>query len=275
MRPHSGFHCCYNLHMGWPKFVQGSWMATADGGLVALAYGSTEVTTLIGGTVVRVVEDTDYPFADVVRISLHPEGAVRFPLRLRVPAWARAPRLRVNGEPMNAVPAGQFVTLDRLWQAGDEVVLELPAGVEVRQGLNGTATLLRGPLVFSLRLEQRGRSLAPRHDGSDEVEYEAGSPWNFALALDGAPESGIAVRRRAMPSNPWLPETAPITLDVIAKRLPGWTLDAGGILAQEPPPSPVDSVEPPERIALVPFGAQTLRISAFPILRPGSLHAGS
>lgn len=68
--PRSGYPCCrYNFQMGWPKFVQNSWAATADGGLAVMAYAPTVVNTTLAGGQVQITEDTRYPFEEQVRLN--------------------------------------------------------------------------------------------------------------------------------------------------------------------------------------------------------------
>lgn len=265
--PHSGFHCCcYNLHMGWPKYVQHAWMATPDGGLAAVAYGPTKVSVRLGETPVSIEEETDYPFSDVLRFKVHPGKPLAFPLKLRIPSWAVDPRVAVNGEFISGVKQGEFLTISRTWQEGDQVVAEFPAELATENAYNGSASLWRGPLVFSLRIKEDSKPVTLFPGGFDEVELTPASPWNYALDIDRVkPQAKLS--RGKMPANPWLPETTPIKLTVPAKRLPGWGLVRDDRVAAEVPPSPVKSDQPLEEITLVPFGAQTLRITAFPLLR--------
>ena len=66
--PHSGFGCCRsNFHIAWPKFVQSMWMATADGGLAAVAYGPCTVRAKVGSKDVAMRMVTDYPFRGIPR----------------------------------------------------------------------------------------------------------------------------------------------------------------------------------------------------------------
>jgi len=267
--PHSGFHCCcYNLHMGWPKYVQHTWMATADDGIAAVAYGPTEVTVKLKGTPVTITEETDYPFADLLRFTVNPAKPTAFPFKLRVPRWAVNPRVAVNGEMLANVKAGEFLSIDRTWKAGDKVTVEFPADLETKNTLRGSATLWRGPLVFSLRIGEKVDTVNKIAPGFDEVEFTPTTPWNYALDIDRAnPAADVKIGRAKMPENPWKPGTTPITLTVPAKRVPGWGLVRGERMADEVPGSPVKSTEPVEQVTLVPFGAQTLRITSFPLLR--------
>lgn len=70
----SGDACCIsNMHMGWPKFIQNMWMATADDGLALIAYGPNRVTAKVAGGKTAVFDQvTQYPFDGAV--SLRYEG---------------------------------------------------------------------------------------------------------------------------------------------------------------------------------------------------------
>lgn len=264
--PHSGFHCCcYNLHMGWPKYVQYAWMATAEGGLAAVAHGPTTVSTKIGGVAVSITQQTDYPFEDTTRFSVEAARPVAFPLLLRIPGWSKSTRARLNGEPIDGVVAGSFLRIEREWQSGDTVTLSFEAPVRVETGHSGSASVWRGPLVFSLRIEERKTVLKALPDGFDEMEFSARSPWNFGLDRDangGAID--LSIQRSPMPINPWLPETAPLSLTLSGVPLPQWTLALDDHIAGETPQSPISTTAPSQPIRLVPCGAQTLRITAFP-----------
>jgi DUF1680 family protein len=267
--PHSGFHCCcYNLHMGWPKYVQHAWMATDDGGIAAVAYGPTEVSVKLGGTPVVIEEETDYPFGDTLRFTVNPATAATFPLKLRIPGWSVKPRVSVNGESVAEVKPGEFLTLKRTWQPGDKVTVEFPAELETQNAFRGSASLWRGPLLFTLKIGEQAETVTKIADGFDEIDLSPTTPWNYALDLDrGNPAASAKLMRGAMPQNPWLPDTTPIKLTVPARRLPQWGLVRNDRMADEVPESPAASNEPLEQITLVPFGSQTLRITDFPLLR--------
>ena len=66
--------------------------------------------------------------------------------------------------------------------------------------------------------------------------------------------------------NPFAAESTPVKLRAAARRVPEWGLAWNGVVAADPPASPVRSAEPEERVTLVPFGALDLRLTDFPVL---------
>ncbi len=69
----TGYPCCTcNLHQGWPKFVQNLWYKTADGGLAAMVYAPSTVTTSLASGAEVTWSDGDevtIEFVAPVRVS--------------------------------------------------------------------------------------------------------------------------------------------------------------------------------------------------------------
>lgn len=254
------FGCCTaNFHQGWPKFVASLWMASDDGGLAAVAYGPSQVTTRIRGSRVRIVERTEYPFRDSIRLEI--DASTEFPLVLRIPAWAAKATVRVNGKPENGVKPGAFHRIVRTWKPGDVVELKLPMDLRITRWYNDSAAVERGPLVFSLAVGEDWRKLRDKSPAAD-WEVHPTTPWNYALNAD---PSSMRVVERPVGDYPFSPEGAPVQITAKGRRLPEWQLENAS--AASPPPSPVRSKEPLEQLKLIPYGAAKLRITAFPSLQ--------
>jgi hypothetical protein len=168
---------------------------------------------------------------------------------------------------------GTFATLAREWSPGDEVVLRLPMEVEVRPGINNSAVVRRGPLVYSLPVQENWRELeAGPLKGFGSFEVTPRSAWNYALDFDPRSPAGAFVVVQSPrqigggDSNPLDLAQTPVTLQVRARKLPGWTLAWDGRTAFDPPVSPVQTDAVAETITLAPFGSQMLRVTNFPFV---------
>jgi thiol-disulfide isomerase/thioredoxin len=273
----SGYPCCrFNWHMGWPRFTQSTWAATPDGGLAALVYAPTVVIAPVaGGQTVTFTEDTNYPFEEEVRLTFQASRAATFPLTVRIPEWATNASVTLNGAalPGPFTPASLYTIAARTWNSGDVVTLEFPMPITTTSQMNGSVSIHRGPIVYSLKIGENWVETTPNVvDGIDFGEYEVQptTPWNYALYLNQADlSSSFQVVTRPMPANPFIQATTPVTLQATGRAVPGWGLKPGVVLAQEVPPSPVQAPGPDVSLTLVPFGAETLRITEFPVLAGG------
>jgi hypothetical protein len=265
------FGCCTaNMHQGWPKLVQSLWMATPDEGLAAVTYAPSEVHATVGrdGTAVTIVEDTEYPFRDTVRLTITPASPVAFPLVLRVPGWAEAASVLVNGQRVDARAPDGFVRIAREWSRGDSVVLTLPMLPRASTWYHGAVAVERGPLVFALRLGERWTKLTegmkkPAPSPAIDWEVRPTTPWNYGLEIEPpSAASAVTVREQPIGEFPFDGDAPPVSLTVKGRKVPEWTLVSGS--AGPLPDSPVVSREREETLTLVPYGAAKLRVTAFP-----------
>lgn len=268
--PDSGFPCCrYNFHMGWPKYVQNSWAATADGGLAVIAYGPTVVNAMRDGQQVQITEDTGYPFEEQVRLDVSVSNTVAFPLILRIPGWCSNATIKVNGQLQSGITPASFFRIQRTWANGDQVTVHLPMPIQTLVGPSRAVAINRGPVVYSLKIGEQWtvRTPDPLGLGFDEFQVYPTTPWNYALQLNPAnPAASLTFTSFATPTNPFDPAEPSVELVARARRLTNWTIGWIGTHAFEPPISPVASTNPLETVTLVPFGAQHLRVSWFPFL---------
>jgi len=262
------FGCCTaNMHQGWPKLAANLWMATNDGGVAAVVYGPSEATaTVRGGISVRIQEQTGYPFRETVSLTVRPERTAAFPLALRIPSWAEAATVTINGTAVQGVKAGEFLRIERQWSAGDRVELRFPMNVRLSSWYNQSVAVERGPLVYSLRVGESWHKLKQTGPSADWEVYPT-SPWNYGLVVDPRNPSGFTLKERPLARQPFTAMDAPVEITAKARRVPQW-----GLVDDSPGPvpvSPVTSRRPEETVTLVPYGAARLRITAFPYLLPG------
>ena len=260
------FGCCTaNFHQGWPKFVANLWMAPRGGGLAAVAYGPSEVFTNVNGVAVKVTEQTDYPFMEEIKLRIDPAKPVQFPLMLRIPEWSNPPAIAINGFKQREIQVGSYYRIDRLWRPGDAVNVTFTMNIRLERGYRNSASISRGPLVFSLRIREKWKKLAIKGQTADWA-VEPKTPWNYALKLDGrAGGLGMTLEFHKMGANPFTAEGTPIVLRAEGKLVPDWKLENGS--AGPVPESPVSVRGPVDPLELIPFGAAKLRITAFPVLK--------
>ena len=146
----------------------------ADGLFVNLFVGSRVDVGEIAGTPVEVVQETNYPWEGGVALVVNPVAPRRFALHLRVPdratskLYAAEPpvgglkRLTVNGAPLQPRIVNGYAVIEREWQAGDRVELELPMVVQrvARRGIEakaGKVALRYGPLIYNVETADQPR----------------------------------------------------------------------------------------------------------------------
>jgi DUF1680 family protein len=260
------FGCCTaNLHQGWPKFVSSLWMATAHGGLVAVAYAPSRVETQIGGTRVSVGEQTAYPFRGDVKLTIHTAAPTQFPLLLRIPKWATLAVVQLNGRVASAsddrsAPTG-FFAISREWREGDVVTVNFPIAPRVTHWYHNSVAFEAGPLVFSLPLEGDWTQLKKYAEQSADWEVRPSRTWNYAVELGPCSAS---LHESALSQTPFDAKAPAVSLDVRGRALPDWSINENS--AGPLPISPVTSTKEEQRLMLVPYGAAKVRITAFPYL---------
>ncbi len=290
MNPFSSRCCQHNHSHGWPYFSKSLWMATPDNGVCAAMFSESKVQVKVAaGIPVAFSEETHYPFDDTIRFRFSSEKPVRFPFYLRIPAWCQNVKVAINGV-QAAVDAssGKYVKIERGWKNGDTVALTLPMPVSVKrwERNHDSASVNYGPLTFSLKIGER----YDRHDstktaigdsnwqkGADlskwpSFEIHPTTPWNYGLVLDPQDAAkSFTVKHGAWPADnfPFKFDSAPVTIEAKAKRIPEWQIDRYGLCAVLQA-SPVISEEPLETVTLIPMGAARLRISAFPVIGSGN-----
>ncbi len=267
--------CTANMHQGWPKFTAHLWMRTPDDGLAALAWAPCRVSTTLRGVPVHVAVDTDYPFREQVAFTVTAERAARFPLALRIPAWASGATLQVGSAPPERVAAGTMHRVEREWSGSTTVALHLPMTPVVTGRYNGAVALERGPLVYALRVGEdwsRINADKPQRElPHGDFEVRPGTPWNYGLAVDPAhPAAGVHFAEHQIGERPFSPDGAGMTATVKARRLPNWKLERGWAGEISPAdvawaePGVPASTQPLEDVTLIPYGCTDLRITEFP-----------
>lgn len=102
-------------------------------------------------------------------------------LALRIPGWASAHALALNGEPLDAGAVDGYVRVRRSWRAGDTLALVLPLELRLEACGDDPAwvSVMRGPLVLAADL---GAADAPWH-GAVPALVEEGDPLRHFRAL--------------------------------------------------------------------------------------------
>ncbi len=116
-------------------------------------YGPSEIScTLPSGAALRIEQQTEYPLDGEVLVRIGVDAPTEFELRLRIPAWSAETSVSVNGEPTSNVVAGNYLSLRRAWDPGDEIRISFDFSPHFWVGdadVEGKASLYRGPILLA------------------------------------------------------------------------------------------------------------------------------
>lgn len=112
--------------------------------------------TLNDGTKVSLTQTTEYPWKGDVAISIGVDKPATFAIKIPVPGWAAGTKASVNGEAVDGVVAGNFISLERKWKKNDQITLSMPMNVRLMKAnplaeeARNQITVMRGPVVYCL-----------------------------------------------------------------------------------------------------------------------------
>ncbi len=271
-RPGHDTECCAgNIHRMLPTFINRSCMVKDNVVKLALYMPGTITIPLKKGDF-SFTQETNYPFDHQVKIKIDKAPSSKVSLGLRIPKWADAYIIHLNGKTsLEGTDHTFFKTISRRFKTGDVIEVAFKTAPKIDDRGNGVAVNY-GPLVFSYPIESIVRKSTYDSGDKSSPEFPAyeyfpkeimNSGW--AVALDKAISADdIEVIQTHVTGYPWDYGNSPIKLRVKAKKVLNWKLKNW----VEPTAYP-DKVETGEalEVELVPEATSILRITEFPKAR--------
>jgi DUF1680 family protein len=173
-RPWFGVACCPGNITRFLASVPGYVYAKQGSAIyVNLFAAGTANVALDSGRKVKLTQETRYPWEGAVRLTVTPDAAASFTVKVRIPGWARnepvpsdlyryadaaapPPTIAVNGAPEPLTIDKGYVAITRTWKAGDTIALTLPMPVrrvaanDLVEADRHRVALQRGPIVYAV-----------------------------------------------------------------------------------------------------------------------------
>lgn len=153
-------------------------------------YISGETQFMIDGELVKVEQQSNYPWEGNISFCLGIKKPTSFALAVRIPSWCNASKLLVNGKEYIVKKEKGYAKINREWQPGDEVTLLLDMPVEtvrshpaVRENA-GKVAIQRGPIVYCLEEFDNGENL-------QDIQLDSNQP--FSVEFKASLLNGIVV----------------------------------------------------------------------------------
>lgn len=141
-------------------------------------YGASELKTDLPEVgKIKLVQETEYPWAGRIRLKILSAPEKEFALNLRIPGWVKDAQVRVNLRPTTSVErrpparlesAATYHEIRRIWKSGDMVDLDLRMDTELIEAnplveeTFGQVAVKRGPIVYCLESPDLPRDVRVR-----------------------------------------------------------------------------------------------------------------
>jgi len=114
-----------------------------------------------GGFDLTLAQETNYPESGDIDLSLKMEKPEDLAIKIRIPAWCIKLVIRINGQPMNGVIAGNNYEIKRLWQNGDKIQInfEMEGKIINTGGNPDFMAITWGPIVLARDSRVEGPAL--------------------------------------------------------------------------------------------------------------------
>ena len=151
-----GCACCPSQICRFLPSIGNYIYGVSDEALWVNLYMGNTASIKVGGKEVTVTQETKYPWAGAVRLTLGLKGSVKTQVRLRIPGWCKEYTLSVNGNAVEPTVEKGYAVLDGRWKDGDVIDLTLDMPVEVVEADPrvkedvGKRAVQRGPLVYCI-----------------------------------------------------------------------------------------------------------------------------
>lgn len=167
-----GCACCPSNICRFIPAIPGYIYAVKENDLYVNLFIAGEATIDVGKNSVLVKQSGEMPWKGGVQLTLTPEKKTAFTVKIRIPGWAREeavpnnelygfkekakqqPIVKVNGERVSLTLDKGYAAINRKWNKGDKITIDLP--MEVRRVIcnetvdanRGKVALQRGPIMY-------------------------------------------------------------------------------------------------------------------------------
>lgn len=123
--PDDSFWCCVGTGMENPARYTRSIYSFGENGIYINLFIASQYEDLRTG--LKLVQHTSFPEEDTTRLTIERWNATYRELHIRVPYWVAGDVVvTVNGDKQSYRVKNGYITLERPWEAGDEIVVTMP-----------------------------------------------------------------------------------------------------------------------------------------------------
>lgn len=174
--------CCPGNIVRFIPSVPGYIYAVKDDILYVNLFIGSDSRIKTAGNTVRVRQETEYPWAGKVKLSIEPEIKTNFEIRIRIPGWAKSMpvpgnlyryvdnrndpvKISLNVQKIDPEIKRGYACIRRVWRKGDILEINLPMPVKYAAAHDSVAddrnkiALERGPIVYCIEEADNGKDI--------------------------------------------------------------------------------------------------------------------